>query len=47
MIIDANMRSLLEIKIIHKYKNDPDEKWKSTNHHKLIIGKNQRLWTNF
>ena len=39
MIIDGNMRSLLEVKAIHKYKNDPIEKWKPANHHKLLIGK--------
>lgn len=39
MVIDPNMRSLLEIKAIHKYKGEPDEGWKPTNNLKLIIGK--------
>ena len=39
MIIEGNMRNLLEVKAHHKYKNIPDKKWKSMNNHKLIIGK--------
>jgi hypothetical protein len=39
MMIDSNVRSILEIKAHHKYKNVPDKKWETTNNHKLIIGK--------
>jgi len=39
MIIEGNMRSILEVKAEHRYKNLPDNKWKPTNNHKLIIGK--------
>lgn len=39
MTIEPGMRNILEVKIHHKYKNEADEKWKTTNNHKLIIGK--------
>lgn len=39
MMIEPNMRSLLEIKAIHKYKSEPDDNWRPTNNLKLIIGK--------
>lgn len=39
MMIDGNMRNILEVKAHHKYKNIPDKKWKNMNNHKLIIGK--------
>lgn len=39
MAIDSNVRSMLEVKAHHKYKNFPDDKWQTTNNHKLIIGR--------
>ena len=39
MVIEGNMRTILEVKAHHKYKSIPDNKWKTTNNHKLIIGK--------
>lgn len=39
MIIDGNTRVILEVKAHHKYKSIPDKLWKTTNNHKLIIGK--------
>jgi hypothetical protein len=39
MIIDGGSRAILEVKAHHKYKNHPDKNWKTTNNHKLIVGK--------
>jgi hypothetical protein len=39
MIIEGGTRTILEVRALHKYKNIPDDKWKTTNNHKLIIGK--------
>lgn len=39
MLLDANARSILEIKAHQKYKNFPDDKWETSNIHKLLIGR--------
>jgi len=39
MMIKGDMRSILEVKAEHRYKTIPNHEWKTTNNHKLIIGK--------
>lgn len=39
LTIEPGMRSILEVKVHHKYKSLPDENWDTKNNHKLIIGK--------
>ncbi|CAI2363712.1 unnamed protein product [Moneuplotes crassus] len=41
MSLEPGQRSILELKANHKFKSIPNDKWKTTNTHKLIIGKIQ------
>ncbi len=41
MSLEPNQRAILELKANHKFKSIPNEKWKTMNTHKLIIGKIQ------
>lgn len=41
MNLEPGQRSILELKANHKFKGIPNEKWKTMNSHKLIIGKIQ------
>jgi len=39
MIIEGGTRAILEVRARHKYAAVPEDMWKTTNNHKLIIGK--------